>query len=284
MKVYFAPTLAAALNSDVEFDVTVEAEYGDNVVAGTYYTAAHHGSRHANPAPCVDEWIPYMPEAAVLVSHLDLDTIGGLARVAGLDDMFDDNTGFWQVAAFVDVHGDHEIESAPDYTPAIARQIHAFKAWLAERRRARGRDPSDRLTDVTLRVLDAVTALERILHDDPGLLAAGDEMVRQNTALDGSSLVAQYGRLLVRESDRFTNHLYRPGCDIILARNTERGTVTLSTARPTDLLNCAATLQAIFGPEAGGRATIAGSPRGRVVSNDEWQNAIERVREIVGEL
>jgi hypothetical protein len=73
----------------------VEAEYGSVVIEGTVYTAAHHqpsgpyvgdhvvpGGR---PAPCNDTAIP--PVAwdveggpVALVSHLDLDTVGGLLR------------------------------------------------------------------------------------------------------------------------------------------------------------------------------------------------------------
>ena len=74
--------------------LTVEAEYGATVVEGSVYTAAHHqpaGSKYAGdhvvaggrPSPCVDKGIPLFFQEIpwfVGISHVDLDTIGGVLR------------------------------------------------------------------------------------------------------------------------------------------------------------------------------------------------------------
>lgn len=65
---------------------TVEAEWGDEVVEGSVLTLAHHSSREGQPAPCLyrspgHTW----PKVALVgVSHLDLDTIGGIIGLMGI--------------------------------------------------------------------------------------------------------------------------------------------------------------------------------------------------------
>ena len=76
--------------------VTVEAEYGNSVIEGTILTMAHHGPRADNPAPCL-AWhqageVSYpglrgktdiTSVEVVGVSHIDLDTLGGIAAILG---------------------------------------------------------------------------------------------------------------------------------------------------------------------------------------------------------
>tara|TARA_B100000424_G_C22928978_1_gene494203 strand:+ start:493 stop:1050 length:558 start_codon:yes stop_codon:yes gene_type:complete len=98
--------------------LTVEAEYGAFVCEGTEYTSAHHqpiGSpyvgRHlepefGKPAPCNDQNIPVLAENdVVLISHIDLDTVGGLMRASGkYEECFTElSSEFWEFVEKVDV-------------------------------------------------------------------------------------------------------------------------------------------------------------------------------------
>ena len=111
--------------------VTVEAEYGNEVVEGSFATLAHHGPRSGvNPCPCTRTWhdgryrdarrqsIPRMPEGSLVgLSHLDLDALGGIMALAGhpAKEYFCQDKIFWEVAAALDIQGaDHLPEILDD--------------------------------------------------------------------------------------------------------------------------------------------------------------------------
>ncbi len=270
MVIELAPNLELA--KIISADISIEAEYGDEVVEGAVYTAAHHGSRSSNLPPCVDWHIPVMPDALVLVSHLDLDTLGGIARawndesIAYTSDNADEVElvdAFWRLAAYKDVHGAHKLVESPDYSNQLLEKLNAFHAWNEENRKQYSRYT---VTDVTADVEEALLIIFRILHPtrraDVELIEAGRIWQKRLDELDKSSLVSQHGRVLVRVADKFVSTLYHSDADIIVAFNTINKTITLSTAEIIPWFDCAEILQAQLGKDAGGRANIAGSPRG----------------------
>ena len=112
VKVLLAPNLPLAV--ELTPDITVEAEYGSTVVWGRHYTAAHHQpsgpfmGRHlaggTAPSPCNDTRIPLLETGVILVSHLDLDTVGGVLRALHHARMLFQPTfqSFWDLAEAVD--------------------------------------------------------------------------------------------------------------------------------------------------------------------------------------
>ena len=83
--------LAASLTPDA----TVEAEYGEHVIEGKIYTLAHHSRRYRHmPAPCLFENQSSF-NGDILISHVDLDTIGGCLALYGRKP---DDDEFWQGA------------------------------------------------------------------------------------------------------------------------------------------------------------------------------------------
>jgi len=121
---------------------SVEAEYGDFCVEGSKKTLAHHVPKYVeNDPPCVGEnekWVGDLadPREIILISHFDLDTLGGIARLAGLkktegcplgsksgsrcqdalamgechqECMADTHALFWWAAGQIDVLGPHKL-------------------------------------------------------------------------------------------------------------------------------------------------------------------------------
>lgn len=87
--------------------------------------------------------------------------------------------------------------------------------------------------------------------------------------------------MLVRVSDKFVNALYHDDADVIIAFNTIHKTITISSADEIPGFDCAKVLQAQLGEKAGGRANIAGSPRGEKM--DFW-NFAGVVSAVLGEV
>jgi len=265
MKILLAPTIELARTVDA--DITIEAEYGDFVVEGSLYTAAHHGSRSSNPAPCIDKNIPHVNrEAIFLISHIDLDTLGGIFRAMGNYVCREEFDSFWNLAAFIDINGPHKISQANASKQDIER-INAYWAWSQANRGPR-RDNTV-IHDAYEEVTKHLGAILEILFGNPRFLQAGIEFMNAESELEANSFYAMiHGRkpvVIVRQSDNFVNHLYTHDgttADLVLAYNTKTKAITLSRESNDVLVNCCEIMQSVFGPTAGGHAGIAGTPRG----------------------
>ena len=102
---------------------TVEAEFGDSTVAGTEITMAHHGANSDNPAPC--NWpVPAkgLDVDAIGISHMDLDTLGGIMAVMGRKPDIDE---FWNLAELVDLNGVHRYPMSD----VGIKWLPFFQAW-----------------------------------------------------------------------------------------------------------------------------------------------------------
>lgn len=313
--VLLAPTRELA--QSVAADVTVEAEYGDWVVEGRLYTAAHHqpaGSRWAGrhiggpmPSPCNDEAIPMVSAAGViLLSHLDLDSFGGALRALGARELFEseqDATSaedtrsrreFWDLAEFVDVRGPHRLSAWKGSAQAVAR-LRAFWAW--SKANNTGPLPRDAVSDVTAAVREAGAAIAAILRDAPDLLRAGEVFATRQAELNRRTfqrlcIAGESGKsVLARKAAvarDFCNYLYDAPDgwlgDAVVAWNTETGTITISLAESLPGVSCRDIVRTLWGAQAGGHDGIAGSPRGRRMTEEEWEDAIRAVTERLGRL
>ena len=289
-------TSDAALAATLSPALTVEAEYGAVVIEGAVYTAAHHqpsgpyAGDHlvpgGRPAPCNDTAIP--PVAwdveggpVALVSHLDLDTVGGLLRAVtpGWPEAVLFNAqfnGFWALAAFVDCNGPHKRGLAG----ASEEDLLRLDAWWAFTKTL-PRIPREGIVDVTPQVMACYAALMGILAGDAHLLDAGRAFRADEDGLNAASLVeARPSGVLVRraptQSD-FVNHIYATPGGVgraIVAHNPHHGSITVSLSDNLPGVSCREIVQSLWGPLAGGHAGIAGSPRGQVMTDDDFAAAV----------
>lgn len=254
---------------------TVEAEYGEICVDGSVATLAHHGPRADHPCPCIGQNLGIKVEA-IGISHLDLDTLGGVLRVLGRKP--EGHTRFWVVAAYVDTHGVHKLEqAAPALTPEIREKLNAFWAWSEGNRLFPPRDGS--VMDATGFFEEAASVLERIFDGDSSILDAGRAWAEAKNTLEADSLVSESNGVMLRQSAQFVNHLYGPEGLAVVAFNPDRGAVTVSLADPIEGISCCTIMQQIFGPTAGGHAGIAGTPRDQVFTLADAERVAEAMRQ-----
>lgn len=281
--------------------LTVEAEYGTIVVEGAVYTAAHHqpaGSKYAGdhvvpggrPSPCVDKDIPvFDPEEGdwvVGISHMDLDTVGGVLRAlpAAADIFASAHDGFWGLAAFLDVNGAHKMALAG----ASQEDIQRIYGWMAYSKSI-PRLPLNVLTDATELVLGSLPVLRALLADDAGLLQAGRDLRGKEQELNEQSFEYMTdGNVIVRttpgERDS-VNLLYAaPDGDLgvaIVAYNKHVGTITVSLESPIPGVSCRDVVQSLWGDLAGGHPGIAGSPRGKVMTEEDVNNCVAAIEDAI---
>jgi len=276
---------------------TIEAEFGSDVVEGSLLTLAHHaGEYQGKPAPCLRLLEGDRPPEGIEVvglSHVDLDTLGGVLWLEGHVPSNQAERLFWRVAGAVDVQGPHRLEdilaaASADFTSAEVEaavvRVHAFWAWSQVNRAPR--PPRGESVDVTDYIRDAVLTLKRILTGDEQLLEAGREWLRQMEGLETSSFVDEVEDVLVRSSDQFVNHLYRHEGRIyraVVGCSSRFRTVTISLESPVDGVSAKEIAQSLWGEEAGGHPGIAGSPRSGFASVEEALSEAKRAAEAVAE-
>lgn len=278
--------------------LTVEAEYGSDVVEGSVFTAAHHqpvGSPYAGdhlvaggrPAPCNDKNIPTLNagEWTVGVSHLDLDTVGGVLRaLPEFADLFgSENDGFWNLAAFVDTNGAHRVNLSGATEADIAR-LYGWWAYF----KTLPRLGFNALNDCTDTVLGCGQVVRELLVGNEERIEAGHVFRAAEDALKEASFVGWFGPVLARKSptmNDFVNHLYEDGGQVahaIVAWNPEVGAVTVSLESPVPGISCRDIVQGLWGTLAGGHAGIAGSPRGQRMSEEQFMDCVAATQAALG--
>ena len=296
---------------DLRPDVTIEAEYGGVVVEGRLYTAAHHQpsgpyqGRHTGgtaPAPCNNPEIPVLiDDEIVILSHLDLDSIGGTLRaIYGDCPLFDHNVEFWNRAEWVDTNGVHRFDREDDLYPVFA----AWWAWLEEHR---PEPDHTRAVNVTAFIETATGVLWDLLAVYPTresldrrdvLMAAGEAFTAREDALNTESFYRSFNigspddsiLLITRKSDQSTYHLYRlpprddgkevEVADAILSLNTKHGSITLSFADGGERYNAREIVRFLWPDKddqgrflAGGHPGIAGCPRNLAADDRDLHTA-----------
>lgn len=268
--------------SEFNATATVEAEYGDETVTGSVLTLAHHGKNSGRPCPCSIPALPEMGIEVVGISHLDLDTLGGIMAIEGSKNRHDItclcnqyDSKFWELAEFKDLNGPHKVDQwyreYEDRQEVIDR-INAWNAWSEK-----NRIPHDEaVSDITKYVDAAIFAIKEILDGDEEYMMAGREWLEAKEHLDSSSHIrTDESGVTLRSSDQFVNHLYRGKC--VVALNTKFKSVTVSFADDIEGVSCREAVQELWGAKAGGHDNIAGSPRGQEMTIDDAERLFHKM-------
>lgn len=205
VRVLLVPTLELARQVEAPA-MTVKAEYGQTVVEGERYTAAYRPEDQVDegrPSPCVDPCVPQIREGTILLPCFDLGGVGGVLRALPMfTGLFGgpfsspDASRFWELAAFLDVHGPNRLAdwcsaatgtaqliATGDSPPWFAmeewekeaardkdarRRLRAYRAWVQTRPQL----SQNTVTDVTAEVREHGRVLALILEDRQKLVNA----------------------------------------------------------------------------------------------------------------
>ena len=282
-KIVLAPTWEIA--QTVKADATVEAEYGEKVANGSISTLAHHGARTSNPAPCNTE-VEVLPKGSVIMlSHVDLDALGGVMALAGVKP---EDPGFWKAAEYIDVHGPHHMH---ELGQKEQDQLNAVWAWKAEQPRA---PFAKELTDVGSQLIPfakAVAVATEPKHPDHDkMIEDGKRWEKETAERVNACLVEENSaaRLFRTDGSVFCSaSYYSPEKGEIIPAtvqyNEKFKSITLAFAEDIPGLSAEKIMQDIFGPEAGGRAGIAGTPRGHEYTMEDAHKVHDHVTKLLME-
>jgi hypothetical protein len=267
--------------------IAIEAEWGSYFAEGSRITMNHHGQNSKNPAPCVtpvEESIAMNSDDVIVISHIDLDTIGGMMQCLNLCSVkLKKNKKFWELAAFIDINGAHKINEFEGLTEDLERKINSYWAFFQKPENLAPRfSDDDTYFDVTELVFKHIIAIIQIIQDDEELLAQGDEFKKNTEELNNSTFVEIKNGVIFRivNSEDFVNHLYTtPKGEIgeaVVSFNNVLKSITISTADEIDGFDCCRFLQKILGLAAGGRTNIAGGDRNFKYSVETAEEIFEK--------
>lgn len=284
IKILLAPTYELALPFNNMVEATVEAEYGDKCINGKLYTLAHHGSRSANPAPCNTSAVNPIKNGTIIISHIDLDTIGGCLALMGLKP---NNKPFWQAVEYIDVNGAHHIQDLSQENQDKLNAIYAWNASQNKKERALG------IINVTEDILLYKSILDIVLNKDHPqniqLIKQGKEWAKNRTKEVEDRLLFENEHIRVFQTDgvfcsaSYYSPKYNQVKDCTITLNTHFNAITLAFEDGGKRFNAQEIVQQLWGNEAGGRAGIAGSPRNWSLSKDKINKEFNKLIQIVTE-
>lgn len=277
-RVILAPSYDIAKN--IKAEATVEAEYGDECLEGTMVTLAHHGPRSNNPAPCNTPDVPELPPfATVVVSHIDLDTLGGIYALQGRKP---EDYRFWEAAEMIDVKGAHHIH---ELDKDIQDKLNAYYAYNDGQPRQRYTEAIDvtKQIDDTYNVVNAIVDINDPEYDK--LITAGKEWAQTREKEVEDQLVYENKDVRVFDTNGIfcAASYFSPNqntiCPATVTYNEKFKSITLAFEDGGKQLNAKEIVQELWGPEAGGREGIAGSPRNVEMTKNDLAKLVNELTE-----
>ena len=257
---------------------TVEAEYGEKVIKGEQITLAHHTKEYENnPAPCNTPDVPVLSDdSTIVVSHLDLDTLGGIASLMGRKK---EDAEFWKAVEFIDLNGPHNLFQVGE---EARKKYIAYQAYQSNHRNPRFTE----ITDVTDIVLEHLGIIDKVIDGDKRLIQEGIEWDEETKKKIEECLIFENDNVRVFNSPDgvFCSAAYyseKQGKVIpsTVTRNGKIKSVTVAMADGGKKVSAKEVVQKLWGNEAGGHPGIAGSPRGQEMTEKDMQQLAKEVNE-----
>ena len=277
-RVILAPSYDIAKN--IKAEATVEAEYGDECLEGTMVTLAHHGPRSNNPAPCNTPDVPELPPfATVVVSHIDLDTLGGIYALQGRKP---EDYRFWEAAEMIDVKGAHHIHELDKDIQDKLNAYYAYNDGQPRQRYTEAIDVTNQIDD-TYNVVNAIVDINDPEHDK--LITAGKEWAQTREKEVEDQLVYENKDVRVFDTNGIfcAASYFSPNqntiCPATVTYNEKFKSITLAFEDGGKQLNAKEIVQELWGPEAGGREGIAGSPRNVEMTKNDLAKLVNELTE-----
>lgn len=270
MRVFLVPRYELKdyfINNNIPIDASVEAEYGSEIIEGDI-TLAHHIDKYKdNPAPCMQKIGKLDDSKNIIISHIDLDTLGGCAALMGLKH---ENEEFWSAVEYIDLNGPHHLNELEE---SIRNMIIAYNSYAA----INHMDKVNDVVDVTSIIIDRINTINKILEGDTTLINEGIDFYRNEQLKINNCLLVENPNIRVFYSKQglfcsasYYSDNYKKIIPYIISYNGFYNSITVSSEDGGKLLSCKTLVQELWGSEAGGHNGIAGSPRNIVMTNDDF--------------
>lgn len=245
--------------------ITVEAEYGLEVVEGQLHTMAHHipGWETAPSLQMNIKSFKFDQDDYILISHIDLDTVCGVMAAIGEYNVSEDIKAG---VNYVDCNGQHHL-----FDEVVSDEARRFiLSYIGYAQKNRAPFGAEDVTEYVSAVISSLRTRE--------FYEAGKAFVESRKAEAEASVVSILGSIALIEQKADSNAFglnseYILGgkeYDYVIVFSNKFKSVTISARKGSlDPKNMAELVRVVFGPEAGGHHGIAGSSRGKEFSIED---------------
>ena len=258
MKILLANSYGLAEDYISKIEATVEAEYGDKIIKGKNFTLAHHVGEYKNcPAPCETDNTDAF-EGDILISHIDLDTIGGCLALCNKKP---EDKKFWEGVGILDVNWPHHIH---ELDAGTQKKITAYWAYNSTHEK----EKHIGVCDVTEEIFKSAEIIKKIIDNDEKMIYNGVMWKEDTERKVENNLLREndYVRCFETEDVFCSSSYYSPEqkkiIPAIVVLNKKMNCVTISFEDGGKKYSAVDAARDIWGDLAGGHNGIAGSPRG----------------------
>lgn len=289
MIVILAPTSQLAsdtLSLNPPPTLALKAEYGAFVLEGTQYTSAHNqpvGSQYVGrhldwingkPAPCNDENIPVLSEdEVVVVSKLDLSTIGGLMRASGnYSESFSEHSSFWNLVEESELCGLHLLDEDHPYYFCLRGIVKYISNTKEKCPKDRNSEVSEYVKNVSDYVSSSLKSINQGENFNLGVQDVQDELeLNHDTFLSMTPI-----SLIIRKTkDKDCNHLYSDPDGIkgvgVISYNEKWKNIKISVSDTLSNFSCISFFKEVLGRDSKGDNLQAISPPQKTYSETEFK-------------
>ncbi|MGN0240969.1 MAG: hypothetical protein ACI4CS_04705 [Candidatus Weimeria sp.] len=211
--------------------------------------------------------------------------IGGVLALEGKQPA---DKEFWKAAEFIDKNGPQHLEEVPEEQKD---KLNAYNYMNKKMEKEEGRVDLSKIEDITELVHERGKALSLILGKDSpektAVIEEGRKWAKDISTAIESCLVSEneHMRVFSTNGPSCSAAYYSPNqkkvIPAIVSFNQRFNSISISF--PDDSLGLSAEkiAQEMWGPGAGGHPLIAGSPRGRVMTAEEFKEVQEKVEKLV---
>lgn len=184
--------------------VAIEAEWGSNYCEGSIVTLNHHceAFKLCQP-PCVTTLTEDQHKQlatltgiiVIVISHFDLDTLGGILEVLNLKVLPKE---FWEFAGQIDLQGVHNVDYQHSY---VVDYLHAFWAWSEKNRLQLPKDQTS--LNASEFINSAITTIQKIANQNVEIFEAGRQWFENMKTLEVTSFkstMVSNLNVIIRES------------------------------------------------------------------------------------
>lgn len=252
MKVFLVPNVEIA--REEKYTATVEAVYGEVVIEGSEVTLEHHaeGWKH-NPAPCNTK-VSVLPEdSTILLSHFDADSLGGVLSLMGKKPEIE---GLWEAVEYIDIHGEHRLHELSQREQELYNSLRAMLPFIRS---------FNEKEDITQQILELIPRINKV--DSLEAIQKGRERQEKIEAIAQEALQFENRNIRAFISDSFglNAQYYSPNIKAVahatIFYSTKNQSITIAFEDGGKRFQANAIVKELWGPEAGGHAGIAGTPR-----------------------
>ena len=182
---------------------------------------------------------------------------------------------FWQAAGYIDVNGPHHVH---ELDSREQDKLNAIWAWNADQPRAsRITEP----TDVTEKIHEWKNAIENAIYYETEMIQRGEEWSKEVTKKVESCLYEENKntRSFVTQDVFCSSSYYSPNENRVFPNTVvfNEKFKAITVANSDGSLNAKEFMQSMYGPDAGGHPGIAGTPRGKEMTIEDFKNTIQAV-------